>query len=336
MVIAASRRNFTKPRLEVEKIVTALHTPEKIEKKTPNNNPKPYVAKSSPQQTQTPIQSQSATPSSTVVSPVEPVALVVAEPKVPSVTHVSVPSIQTAPPVPAVQAVPVSLPTPIKAPATHAQSKPYVKNNKEYPPRPERSVKPHRPETNHSVKPSYAPKPAPTPKSDELRAILAKIAETANTDKNTHSDNKGTNPPRTEPATFKKITDTISPLKAALAELKNIDTNNPDRVLPPRPFPLPRFTPASVSEREEMAKLAHEAESAFATLEQTHAPAPQLAPIIAPVTDVAPTAVPKPVSTSAQKHPAHTAQPNETKSGVDTKQLAKILRSHATEKSPFR
>ncbi len=343
MVIAASRRNFTKPKLEVEKIVTDLHTPEKIEKKTPNNNSKPYIAKPSPQQTQTPTQTptptptQPATSSSTVASPVKSVALVVAEPKVPSVTHVSVPSVQTAPLVPASPAVPVATPAPIQVQAatTHPQARPHVKTNKEYPPRPDRT-KFQRPETNQSFKQPHPLKPTPAPKSDDLRAILAKIAQTTHTDKNTPPENKNGHPPHTEPATFKKITDTISPLKAALAELKNIDTSNPDRVLPPRPFPLPRFTPASVSEREEMAKLAHEAEATFATLEQTHATIPQSSPSSVPQTNPTPIVLPEPVAATEQKHTAHTTQPNETKSGVDAKQLAKILRGSATEKSPFR
>ncbi len=349
MVIAASRRNFTKPRLEVEKIVTDLHTPEKIEKKTPNNNSKPYIAKPAQQQQ---TQSHSSNPSSTVSNPVESVALVVAEAKVPSAIPVSVPSVIDAPLVPAIQTAPVTspaqtqtpapisrptpTPTPVLAVVTSTYTKPHIKNSKEYPPRPDHT-KSQRSETNTSHKQTHPPKANTVPKSDDLRAILAKIAQTTKTDKSTAPENKSSHPLRTEPATFKKITDTISPLQAALAELKNIDTNNPDRVLSPRPFPLPHFTPASVSEREEMEKLAHEAEAAFATLEQTHGSAPQPTPItVAPATSTAPVSIPKPVSTTAQKHTAHTAQPNETKSGVDTKQLAKILRSHASEKSPFR
>ena len=330
MVIAASRRNFAKPRIEVEKIVTDLHTPEKIEKKTPNNNPKPYVAKPSSPVTPQP----SLSPSSTIVSPAKSEAIVVAEPKVPSIEHVRVPAVQTPLVVPTILPTPVApvaavlSPAPVRVP--HSHPKPVVKNNRDHTTvRPERPLKPHRPETNHSSKPAYVPKSASAPKSEELRSILAKIAQTSNTDKNSQSENKGNNLPHIEPATFKRITDAISPLKAALAELKNTETSNPDRVLPPRPFPLPRFTPASVSEREAMATLAHEAEAAFATLEQTHAPKKDV-PVPPSESVAAPVSVPKPTPTTPETVAV------EAKSGVDTKQLAKILRSNAPEKSPFR
>ncbi|MES2749663.1 MAG: type IV secretion system DNA-binding domain-containing protein [Patescibacteria group bacterium] len=323
MVIAASRRNFTKPRLEVEKIVTDLHTPEKIEKKTVSNNSKPNTSK--PPQHQSPVRTAvpSQTSSLTVASPVKSDALVVAEPHVPSVEHVSVPSVVEKPPVPVATAKPAPAPAP----------KPFVKNNKDQPQRTERPRPPHK-EGAHSSKQAHTskqaniPKPAPSPRSEDLRAILAKIAQTAHSDKTAPAENKTNHPPRTEPATFKKINETISPLKAALAELKNTETNNPDRVLPPRPFPLPRFTPASVSDREVMEKLNREAEATFASLEQTHATPPPTAPN---------PPVPEPkqvVSAPALEQPKAPEPTNQ--SGIDAKQLAKILRSNAPEKSPFR
>ena len=367
MVIAASRKNFTKPRAEVEKIVVDLHTPEKIEKKTPVASPKPavkptpiastsanYVNKTSPQ-TSAPVERASfvKTPEreiSTDAVPVlkavettgQPTALPAVIPATPSVlasrARQSAPYTQPVAPV-------TPLPTPTVSsrattPAVAPRDQVTVQKTT-FAKRADGSSAPRTYPTrdNNQVKSSYVKSTSAT-KSEDLKAILAKIAQSAQSGKGERSSREvaavnkttsGSSGAATEavgvdtyatPATFKKIETTISPLQAALAELKKVDTENIPRVLPPRPFPLPTsFTPASIVVRTEAENLHSEIEQVFAKLEKK-----------SPVrtSDLEVESVPKPRPHAENK----THQKSE--SGVDRAQLARILRSGAPEKSPFR
>ncbi|MBY0538582.1 type IV secretion system DNA-binding domain-containing protein [Patescibacteria group bacterium] len=306
MVIAASRRNFTKPRLEVEKIVTDLHTPEKIEKKSPvvkpNPSPKPQAeVKPQPKEVSTPANSASVTPAP--ISPRNP--------------------------------EPSPRPTPaIARPIEHKPREDKPVHNKR-----EERPQPPKPRTVPAaeVKRPAAPAPKPIPKVDDLRSILAKIAQSNQADtKKPVSDSPQTTPAKnnTSQSTFKKIESNITPLQAALSELKKVGNGNVPRELPPRPFPLPQpqpqpqpqpsaFTPTSVIIKTEAENLHSEIESVFANLDK-QVPAKNQSPTPVhtevPQAEITPTPTPTPTLTN----------------NLDSKQLAKILRSGAPEKSPFR
>lgn len=293
MVIAASRRNFTKPRLEVEKIVTDLHTPEKIEKKSPpakpQLTPKPVVeAKTPMKEVSTPASSVSAVATTTPASPI---------PESSSVTPKVVARL------------------PEQRPREEKSS--YVKRDERPRPDRQRSVG----QVSESKKP-VASVGKPTPKVDDLRSILSKIAQSTQTATAKQSSTDVATSSKTDAgeSTFKKIESSITPLQAALTELKKVGAENPVRNLPPRPFPLPKpasFTPTSVVIKTEAENLHSEIESVFAKLEHKISTNP-----------VEPQAAPRP-------HKNKSKEPEKT-SGADSKQLANILRGGAKEKSPFR
>ena len=306
MVIAASRRNFTKPRIEVEKIVTDLHTPEKIEKKSPvekNYQKQKSEIKTEPKAVVTPANSGSAAPAHTR---------------------------------------PTSVPTTVKESA-HDAHPPVVTKQGEgrsetHPKKDDNRPANHKPvrasgqDSKHKQAPAHA-KPA-VPRAEDLRSILAKIAQSgsnqADNKKEQTRDGQGTKTYAGE-STFKKIEDSITPLQAALAELKKVDTENASRVLPPRPFPLPTpnsiptqsptsFTPTSVVIKTEAENLHSEIETVFANLEKKAKPSTQ------PAID----------ESAGMSDSSESDKQNDNPRGIDSKQLAKILRSGAPEKSPFR
>lgn len=299
MVIAASRRNFTKPRLEVEKIVTDLHTPEKIEKKSPvvKTSPKPVETKIESRETKTPVSSVNPVATTSVVAPI------------PTPTSVPAPT-SSAPQV-----------------TTEINRSIAPKPREEKPSHPRREDRPapvkHRsPAPVSDLKRPVTPVAKPAPKVDDLRSILAKIAQTNQPEATKPTPATTTAAAKTYAgaATFKKIESNITPLQAALAELKKVGATDTPRELPPRPFPLPApsaFTPTSVIIKTEAENLHTEIENVFAKLEQKTSPT---------VADSR--VVPPKVTTEAAK--------SETASGVDSKQLANILRAGAPEKSPFR
>ena len=291
MVIAASRKNFTKPRIEVEKIVTDLHTPEKIEKKSPvvKVSPKPEVsARPQPKEVPTPASSASTAPTSVATS------------------H------------------PAPSPRPVSTTSQRTEHKPR-EDKPAYVKREERSPSPKpRPTPAAEFKRPATPTAKPTPKVDDLRSILAKIAQSNQTDtKKPEASGTPASPVKNYAgeSTFKKIESNITPLQAALSELKKVGSDDTPRELPPRPFPLPRpssFTPTSVVIKTEAENLHSEIESVFANLDKQ-----------VPAREPKPTPTPVETPKESVKEVAATAS-------VDSKQLAKILRSGAPEKSPFR
>ena len=233
MVIAASRRNFTKPRIEVEKIVTDLHTPEKIEKKSPvvKPSPKPRMEeKIIPRQVPTLVSFGSAPVVVPIASP-EPVPLA------------------TVNPAPAPTSAPIATPAPREMvkrtfESTARGEKPAFKKDT----KPTTVHTQAAPTRDRERKPVASEHKKPAPDVHDLRSVLAKIAQGSTRDEKDKDKEKPQSYVASESgeATFKKIDTAISPLKAALEQLKKVDTTTPPRVLPPRPFPLPTsFTPAS-------------------------------------------------------------------------------------------
>ena len=406
MVVAASRRNFTKPRIEVEKIVTDLHTPakvEKTEKKTPNQNPQPYV-KPVATTTSTPANSGSAqaypraatlsaapksdeTTETLITVPTPAPTSVFASPQARHSTSSAISSLATAPgklmsapskeiiETPSVLASspaqkPLSHQAPASISALGAQKSTSSPASDQAPtsvfasPQARQStsseiMNPHpKPSYNKQAFPSlksslspaakgdfsqrknHTPKPPAAPKTEDLRSILAKIAQQSNKpDTNNKDVSKkttavtATDTTHTEPSPFKKIETTISPLQAALAQLKKVDAENIPRVLPPRPFPLPTsFTPASVVIKTEAENLHFEIETVFASLENKSATA-----VTPPSVSSAPVSSKVGEQSGAGVSPSSlTTNPLTPESGLDPKHLARILRPTAPERSPFR
>lgn len=325
MVIAASRRNFTKPRIEVEKIVTDLHTPEKIEKKSPVDKPK-VAPKPEVRSVSTPA-NKDEVPTSRPVAPA-PALSVQRETKTAALAPTtSLPEAATVVPT----QTPIAVPD-VANVQTRAQSEKPVFQKRDNRP----VTAKHTPSARHDVvrkpQPHSPESKAPAPKTEDLRSILAKIAASTKSEVKKNPVNEsvaqsgGEAKPYTSPATFKKIDSALSPLQAALAELKKVDENPAPRVLPPRPFPLPTsFTPASVVIKTEAENLHDEIESVFASLDKSvTTPTPKLTEVSQIPTQ------PKPDAQAQQK----TDSPRN--GGIDSKQIAKILQNGGRERSPFR
>lgn len=298
MVIAASRRNFTKPRAEVEKIVTDLHTPEKIEKKTPAGNSKPAakVTEVIPAKTSPALAPLVTTLSQDSAESVASDSIKTIEPKVSELVG-NKPAVKTEVLV-------------VKREVTEVTKKTERQKTRVDMTR------------GGGRTPAEVSKISNAQKTEDLKSILAKIAQSSQSDtkKETIPGAQGRNmPANTSPSTFKKIDTTITPLQAALAELKKVGNENVVRELPPRPFPLPTsFTPAAIVVRTEAENLHTEIEEVFASLENKTATAKE-----------APVPKPKPVEVP---HDEKSVQSG----GIDSKQLAKLLQGGAKEKSPFR
>jgi hypothetical protein len=342
MVIAASRKNYTHPREEVEKIVFELHTPAKEEKKPPvvklavkvNGavsvvDEKKTTGATRPSTTSNYTAAPKVAP---VVAPV-PVSVAVTAP-------VSNPVVQPADPI---VASPVVI-TPAAAPATRSsssapassisrdrdRSRSEIRRSDATPaPKPEpimgatinaRTVT--RSEHGQSIDRSNGRQsPRATTSVNDLKSILARIA------KEPAESEKVKTAPVTKTASA-PTAEAVSPLKAALSALEKVDTSAP-RTLPPRPVPVSELPPLSHVDRITAEYMAAETEAAFAALETKHAaPVPETAPIVSPFT-------PQSVTTKAEKKaaPAH----HKTKSDeVDPKTVAKLLKHSGNERSPFR
>jgi TraM recognition site of TraD and TraG len=364
MVIAASRRNFTKPRLEVEKIVTDLHTPEKVEKpekKATNQNPKPYV-KQAATPVSTPVNSGNTPPRTPIVVSAPSTSFVSGE-RIPGIQIVNTTptpafvspqarqstlgtkkdtvsanhTLQQANVVAAVKEVATPLtPHPEKTPYTKPTEQKFKREHKES----REKERPARaPEQGRDVTRKLAPKTLLNQalKTEDLRSILAKTAKSSGVEKNATEPKSTAKSATPAESTFKKIETTISPLQAALAQLKKVDAENIPRVLPPLPFPIPTsFTPASVVIKTEAEKLHTEIETVFASLENKTA----TSAVVQEVSSVQESKVGNDSTVTTQtipkSTPSSTTQPHSTESGLDPKHLARILRPTAPERSPFR
>jgi len=263
MVIAASRRNYTKPRDVVEKLVTELHTPPKPE---PSANSKLSGGQNSGQK------SSGSNSSSTQKYPPKrdekPLVKVAQAPRPVSDTPPAAPEASPSTPEILVKTQepvlpPVTVPTPpIKTePATETRRENQSRSGDSQPKRLERKSPP-----------AQIPKPlVSTQNTEDLRAILATIA----------ANNKTTN--QSTDVTVSKRSGNIADgpsLKAALASaLKTVPEPAPARtaVTASSKNTPSSFTPASVTNssaapepdhKADMAALAAEAEAAFAALEQ--------------------------------------------------------------------
>lgn len=343
MVIAASRRNYTKPREIVEKLVTELHTPEKPEKKTPDQNQKPKTGNYSTGKSYakpTPLAEPRVEVvekiSATETNPVQAVTNVTPEiVNSKAISPVVAESNQTPVTTPAQtqSSTPAPVVTEVVKPAPKPEPVREMKKVTTY--SSENKSRPRNNSLSDRVKSAQTPDKAKSQSSvkvSDLKSVLAKIAESSketkasDTKKEVPKFERKSDPKRHEPVEVKSESGGTTPLQAALAELKKVDTEKTPRELPPRPFPLSAvFTPISVRERSELEKMADETEQVFAHLEkQTNKEVP-----LEPKAE-------KPTHEKAEQHqksePAkHTNNPN-----LSTKHLAKILQGGATEKSPFR
>lgn len=241
MVIAASRKNYTRPRAEVEKIVFDLHTPPREEKK-------PAPPKSSVKTTTPASDSEKKTAETTKV--------------VSSTTSTTSPS---ATPVPVTQPSPIVHRAPVAVPAT---SVPRAVPTVTAPAAPQLVQRERENKATAgavrlaAVKPVTKPMPKPTASVDELRSVLARIAKApAPVEKQA-----------AKPAAA-KTEGGESPLKVALAALEKVDQSAP-RELPPRPVSVAALPPLSHADRITAEFMAAETEAAFAKLEKAHAATP--------------------------------------------------------------
>lgn len=316
MVIAASRRNYTHPREEVEKIVTELHTPAKEEKK-------PAVTKTIAK----PSTSTSTSASAPVSQPYEKKAigatLVQTGPTGANVTNTvsevtknstnertnTVVVTTDTMVVVAAPVVPRVLPTTLavveeKTQGTTHRSRPM--STTENTARVTRSV---------PIRPSVVT-PKPKTSVDDLRNVLARISKAAAEPEKVKTDTSG--------ITKKTMTgaplpaEAISPLKAALSALEKVDQSAP-RVLPPRPVPVSSLPPLSPAERAEIEQMAKETEMAFAALETKQT-----------------AALPTPIISSDTAHTTKKATKSEIADPLSPKVVARMLRSSGTERSPFK
>jgi hypothetical protein len=307
MVIAASRKNYTHPRVEVEKIVMELHTPAKEEKKS-------SASKSS---------SKTATAHATVTT--DEKKTTGAEKETTGATGASESRTASDTPVVSVTEVTSSVTTTTKSEmVTEAVQQPASRNT----PTPVVAEKPRvsertrttptdraRGERSGVTRSGMNTQPKAKTSVDDLRNVLARISKAAAEPEKAKND---TASPLKKTATGELSPEAISPLKAALSALEKVDQSAP-RELPPRPVPassLPPLTPAERAEIEEMAK---ETEVAFAALETKQTPEPPIS--------FAPSTV------------AHTTKKT-TKPVADDplspKAVAKLLRGSGTERSPFK
>ena len=364
MVIAASRKNYTHPREEVEKIVFDLHTPAKEEKKPSVVKPAVKVngvvsvvdeKKTAPWTKSSTTSSHSVLPRTTVTTASVPPAISVPVP-------VSVPAL-----VPALApVVEVALPTlmssesvlPVPAPMSqaeqslresrpltqvaHSSSRNRDRNNRGEHSRsnestPRTTAQPIMGATINSrttTKSSSVrsadtrslgrPAPKAVASVDDLKSILARIAKAPAV-----SDTAKPAYSHSTKTAAAPNAEAASPLKAALSALEKVDTSAP-RTLPPRPVPVSELPPLSHVDRITAEYMAAETEAAFAALETKHTNA--IPPQQPPETGTASPFTPHSVTNKAEKH-----QEVDTASGkVNPKTVAKLLKHSANERSPFR
>ena len=353
MVIAASRKNYTRPRIEVEKIVFDLHTPVKEERKPAT--PKPVVK------------------SATVGSDEKRSALAVAATR--PVSNAPASSVAPKPVAPSPQpnqsihTQPTSAPKPL-APVAYTGSNAAVQPSRPAAPAVSAPVK------SNSVRPSSSDQgrtqtqtqtqtPArttgktATTSVDDLRSILARIAKVSTElEKPKHPQKEAGAIATTTPASTPPSVSAISPLQAALSALEAVDSSAP-RTLPPRPVSVATLPTLSAADRSAAENLAAQTEAAFAQLDTTPpvVPQPPAAPHTAdtsdtpspftPTTISRPTLIPDQILTSDSdqdlsiahspvRTPSspHTAKPHPHP--LDPKAVAKLLRQTAPTRSPFR
>ncbi len=361
MVIAASRKNYTKPRVEVETVVSELHTPTpivKVEKKVvpkamPRTTSESTTEKKTITETRSTIISNSvgtgnqtsATPEKADVKPAIAGTPVVT-PAPASVVLSVAPTQSTHESTAAnTHATTVSTPSSIPAPLVRSGST----ERSEHPPRNggtgrnsrnERNDRnERRPGKGHVSLAATTPRVQSTASVGDLKSILAKIAATPTQVEPKRPEGSNTHKvPRPAPAPSATA---VSPLKDALRALEATATHQ-DRVLPPRPVPvrdvhIPAMTNA---ERAELAALTAEAEAVLAQIPKM---APQTAVTPEPIlftpkhiTDAAMAGVPPLVTPQPQPSATVVTPPPASDDPLDVKRVAKLLRHSPTEKSPFR
>ncbi|OGG81856.1 hypothetical protein A3I99_02100 [Candidatus Kaiserbacteria bacterium RIFCSPLOWO2_02_FULL_45_11b] len=239
MVIAASRKNNARPREEVEKIIFDLHTPVKVEPKKTNSQ---YVAERKSEAAVKPAATAPVKSVETVhkTSQSQPAAAP-RQPERPKTEHL--PRVDTK------EQAPVTKRTEERAPeANMAEERPRVQN----------------PERKHEHESHKRPQ-QPSKSPEDLKAVLARLSK-GGEDKSTKSAPE------------------VSPLRSALADvLKQVDTgvhtagepvpppHKPEEVTPAPVHQKPEET-KPVANREEIERLAAEAEAAFSALETHTAP----------------------------------------------------------------
>ena len=244
MVIAASRKNNARPRVEVEKIITDLHTPVKVEPKKSNSQ---YVAerKGEVVGAKPVVAAQPAKPAEVAHKPNQN--------QNHNHNHNQNNNNQAgADPRQTERPKPELLPS-----VDSKELAPEVKRNEDRP-RAQHNERRHEPDTHKRS-------PLPSKSPEDLKAVLARLSKAG--------DAKG----------MKTVEPDKSPLRSALADvLKQVDTAQHEAGEPVPPPHKPEVaTPVVVQQevveakspvegREEIAKLAAEAEAAFSALE-THA-----------------------------------------------------------------
>lgn len=295
MVIAASRKNYTRPRLEVEKIVFDLHTPAKEEKKpaAPKSVSKDSDATKASEKkmigiTHQPLQIAKSLPSLSAAAPqIVP----------PSSAQAAIPAVSVVTPQ---RVTPVAVPI-ITTPTTPA--KPTA-----HPPVVAKVVRPH---THPRPVVSSPARPQPTKSAvsiEDLRSVLARIAKTPAEPEQVKSTQKlATKDQPISP-------EAISPLKAALFTLEQVSATAP-RELPPRPVSVAAL-PESVKPADLEDMIAETEAAINEVITQTPAkiePASSLSPF------------------TPQFVPERKLQGDH----LDPKVVAKLLRGSGTERSPF-
>ena len=335
MVIAASRRNYTKPRAIVEQIVTDLHTPVKAEvKKTP---PKAVPKFDGPMQdiekktervtTEIKPSTPYRTPSSSGVRP--PISR-------PSVPVVSSAAAEVILPSPVMNPVPVNTPPPpvpesVVKPATQPVASeisgtrnPIIVSS----PKPVLSASNP---SKHSVTARSAVSPRPSARVipsvpaktksaasiEDLRSVLSRISKNTSESEKVKSDSSAKTTSSQSKIGHAPNPEAVSPLMAALAALQEVDSAATPRVLPPRPVSvaaLPKITPAERADLEQMAALTEATFTAFETKESKTSPMVE---------------TPSAFTPKFSKEKPADAHP------LDPKTVAKLLRPTAAERSPF-
>ncbi len=309
MVIAASRKNYTHPRIEVEKIVTELHTPVKEEKKSSSSKSSaksPTTAAAEEKKT-IGVTKETTVPTDTNTAKTLPDSPVVASTSnvaasTGTVVHAKT-EIETKSPVqsaPVESVAPQITATPSVAPRSRTIGAYSTRTTKSPTARPVSTA-------------ATAPTKAKT-SVDDLRNILARIAKTAAEPEK----DKGETPAARKATPAAPAPEAISPLKAALSALEKVDHDAP-RELPPRPVSVSALPPLTPAERAEIEQMAKETEATFAALETKHTPP-----------------MPTPAATTDTAHTTKRTTKADGEDPLSPKAVAKLLRGSGTERSPFK
>lgn len=253
MVVAASRKNYTKERAEVEKIIADLHVPVKVE---------PPVKKPQATQAQSPQSQAQVTPRPAEATPVRPA--------VPNQTQTQKPAVNQVPPqTPRVAPVVVDIPPRQKS--VH----------------PERSRDGERPQPHQNKERDAkhkAMQPARTP--EDLRSVLAKISQSESV-KKSKIETEAPKTDKPEPSHLRSALADIlkqvepSQIKEAKPEVTKLhivsqtkDVTHEEKIVVEEKTistPLP-VSESKDHQKAELERLAAEAEAAFSSLEQQPQP----------------------------------------------------------------